>query len=457
MKMRWTGYVCAFAFLATIATVRTVRAEGGAAQATKSWRLDLEASEVALFRGQGVVLKPSAEGDDGHSLSCRVSGDVAWARAWLTKRLPPEITPYRSVRLRGRVTDVAPRAEATRWTLRLRDAENRSASLLLPALGEDWQTIESPLGELQVDPGFRPEALKSLTLVTMKPTAQTLLLDCLELIPGKGGWRLTESELLDRVFPKRGRRRLVTFDLPGLRVSTDAPSKRARIAKALEPVTTLVHASLPRRSEVYPLPVYVFKSLKGFRAYCAKAYGWTEAGARRAVVQGTAAHLACGMQSLRGQDLARHLARSLFQRHVGRGGGAWLAEGFASHCVCRLAGRGAARKFAPRLRTAALWSLDDLFRADRLESSGSIVGSTDFGVVRLQAGAFYEFLLTGADGVWRASRLPPGLQSPSKGVQALAAIQVGRAKRSAAIEHLLGTSLEQLSRAWVTWGRAPSR
>jgi hypothetical protein len=102
--------------------------------------------------------------------------------------------------------------------------------------------------------------------------------------------------------------------------------------------------------------------------------------------------------------------------------------------------------FAPRLRSGQYMNLAEFVSTPRLISREDIrggAGTSDS--LYLQAGAFFEFLLRG-----------PLAESRPEAIRELALLDEYEAhEKIAAVERILGASLDEIEKAWLDWGRDP--
>ena len=325
-----------------------------------------DAKRFVISEGVPAVL-PRAQGarvgSHEGALQFQITGGHAWARVFFVN-VPTDIRLYETLHLRVRGAE-----GAGAFHLRVRDRDQRVASLRVEAPGAKWSERAIALGDFRADRGFDPTQISSLSLVWYKPVAQQVSLGHLVLEPGPQGWRHSPRRRAQGVFGERGMRSVRQVDAGAFDLWTDVARARSKLpqqlATAFENASRLLAVPADDLAS-FRCPVYVIKSTRTYRDYCQRVLGWTGEEASRStghVANGAVVMLRSGTSH---DKLTRYVGVSLFKHAYGSGGGAWLHEGVAKYLEEVANERSPGQQSKARIASGGPWPLASLLGAAQL-------------------------------------------------------------------------------------------
>jgi hypothetical protein len=379
--------------------------------------------------------------DGGHALCWDLPNDESTCGLSIGGT-PRDVTGCRYLELRVRSEGVA-RDEVQ---VRLRSGD---AVLTHPLceLGAVWREARIPLPEMKELGGrFDPQAVDEVRVVVFGAKGSRVLLDDIRLVPAPGGWRWTLAERAERVFGEKRAREVRTIETEHFVLFTDSSAAGRKFPRALETIHAYVLEELGLAAPPGRIPAYVFQNRRLYHDFCVR-HGFSRDHAASTAGHASAEYFSTYYQSPRAPVLVHEMTHSIFQRARGGGGGSWFQEGVAVFVENRWQKRSPALSFASRLRSGHFMPLRDFIACEKLIAMNDQRGGARTGAAAYaQAGAFFEFLVRG----------PPAEEVPDA-IGKLAEVRAAGANRVAAVEKILGRSVEEIERAWVKWGSRPPK
>lgn len=412
--------------------------------------LDASAADAVLPRGQGAtVTRVEAEGKGAAQVE--VAAGSAWARIYF-RDVPTDVRPFTEleITLKGAASGALQEVQ-----IQLADGQDRNALLKLAAPKTTWETRRVRLADAVVPPGFDPAAVKMLLFNWYKPLQGTLLVARVAFLRGEGGWRLSNDELVAKVFGEKRAKEAKLEATAHFDVWSDAPQRTVKtLGEDLEKEASAAAGLFglgPEGLTGFRMPAYAFKSPGDYREYCTRVLGWNEEQARRRPATGTAGEVVLTIQGGPMPDRAHRVARAVFAHAFGSGGGAWLQDGAGELTVRSMEGKQVTKELQPRLKSTSLWSLKSLVGAEALYGGGTNTAATyDYRPVFTHAATVVEFLIRRPPAGPATAGATPADRVRER-LKALGAVRSRGAARVADVERILGQSLEEFEAAWKEW------
>ena len=408
--------------------------------------------EQGAVRVQKPVTEGIATSSSEGALVVAVQGGTAWARLSF-RGVPKDIRAFQHLRLA-----VAGEDTEDALHVRIRDAKNHVASLRVGTLASKGATRSLALGDFTAEPGFDPTQVASLSMVWFEPSPHRLQVRELSFLPGEDGWRHSDETQARRIFGDRRFKSVKHIETDHFDLWTDAGAAKRSAPKQLETalkrMATLMGVDDATLGELR-IPVFVFKSVKEFRAYCQRALGWSKEASARAEATSSYWSIVMRHQGKRTAEITRHVAKVLFQRTRGYGGGAWLLDGIGEYGA-QLADKKMPREqIAPRVRSGDIWPMASLLAAERLHGTGKDA-SYDYRRVYLHAACVVEYLLETPEAFVQSDLPQEDAARIAEGFSRIASVRSTGKKRLEALKPILGP-IDEFEAAWKRWASKKKR